>query len=193
MGQKKKEGITINYLPNLLSIARIALAGLLLINQQPLFSVCYLICGLTDVLDGFIARNYRLQTTLGSKLDSLGDFVFWSIVLFLYIKTKIYPDWIIYGIVLVVSIRFLNLILTKVKFAQWGMLHTLSNKMTGLALFLLCFVAFTFGDVSGYIWVVTFLLALFSSIEETLIVWRSTYYEPNPKGFFTVSHRYNNF
>ncbi|RGC49932.1 CDP-alcohol phosphatidyltransferase family protein [Enterococcus gallinarum] len=70
MGQKKKEGITINYLPNLLSIARIALAGLLLINQQPLFSVCYLICGLTDVLDGFIARNYRLQTTLGSKLDS---------------------------------------------------------------------------------------------------------------------------
>lgn len=140
-------------------------------------------------LDGFIARNYRLQTTLGSKLDSLGDFVFWSIVLFLYIKTKIYPDWIIYGIVLVASIRFLNLILTKVKFAQWGMLHTLSNKITGLALFLLCFVAFTFGDVSGYIWVVTFLLALFSSIEETLIVWRSTYYEPNPKGFFTVSHQ----
>ena len=107
LGPKKKEGITINYLPNLLSIARIALAGLLLINQQPLFSVCYLICGLTDVLDGFIARNYRLQTTLGSKLDSLGDFCFWSIVLFLYIKTKIYPDWIIYGIVLVASIRFL--------------------------------------------------------------------------------------
>lgn len=85
---KKKEGITINYLPNLLSIARIALAGLLLINQQPLFSVCYLICGLTDVLDGFIARNYRLQTTLGSKLDSLGDFVFGALSYFFTLKLR---------------------------------------------------------------------------------------------------------
>lgn len=187
--QKKKGGIAISYLPNLLSVARIVFAGLLLINQQPLFSICYLMCGLTDVLDGFIARKYHLQTTLGSKLDSLGDFVFFVIVLFLYFKTRSYPAWIIYGIVIVASIRFFHLILTKVKFAQWGMLHTLSNKMTGFALFFLCFAVFTFGDVPEYVWVVTFLLALFSSIEETIIVWCSSSYEPDPKGFFTVSHR----
>ena len=64
-------------IPNTLSLIRMALSVILLfINNRFIFLTIYLICGLSDVLDGYIARRYRLETNLGAKLDSLADFIF---------------------------------------------------------------------------------------------------------------------
>lgn len=75
-------------LPNALTIMRIALAIFLLILPAPgrFFLCVYLLCGVTDVLDGWIAHHYHAESMLGAKLDSAADFTVIIILLW-----RLYP------------------------------------------------------------------------------------------------------
>lgn len=69
-------------LPNLVSFIRILLAPVLFyfaFNQEPVwFLAALMFSGFTDVLDGFLARTLHQVTTLGSRLDSWGDFTIYT-------------------------------------------------------------------------------------------------------------------
>ena len=69
-------------LPNLVSFIRILLAPVLFyfaFNQEPVwFLAALMFSGFTDVLDGFLARILHQVTTLGSRLDSWGDFTIYT-------------------------------------------------------------------------------------------------------------------
>lgn len=75
-------------LPNILSFLRIGLSpALLFVSRQPLaFTALYLLCGITDVLDGYLARKWQAESRLGAKLDSLGDFIFWVVMFWLFFR-----------------------------------------------------------------------------------------------------------
>jgi cardiolipin synthase (CMP-forming) len=63
--------------PNLLSLLRMGLTPLFVVavvNGQPLHALLVFgLAGITDALDGFIARAYRQQTRLGALLDPIAD------------------------------------------------------------------------------------------------------------------------
>ena len=65
------------YIPNLLTLARIGLVPLLLVllqEQQFLLSLyIFIVAGITDALDGYIAKRFNAQTRLGAILDPLAD------------------------------------------------------------------------------------------------------------------------
>lgn len=65
------------YLPNIISVTRLFLAPFIvwLIVSGNLAGafVVFVIAGLTDALDGYIARRYHLQTELGAYLDPIAD------------------------------------------------------------------------------------------------------------------------
>ena len=63
---------------NALTICRIICGFLLLVFSvfSPEFYVFYLFGGITDILDGMIARKTNTVTDFGSKLDTVADFVF---------------------------------------------------------------------------------------------------------------------
>ena len=65
-------------IPNILSVSRIALClPLLLVDAMTMsFWVLYVISGTTDILDGFLARRWGVESKFGARLDSLADFVF---------------------------------------------------------------------------------------------------------------------
>ena len=72
-------------IPNYISFSRI-IFSLTLIFVKPLsvaFYTIYIICGLSDILDGFIARKTGTTSRLGAKLDSLADIIMIGILLFL--------------------------------------------------------------------------------------------------------------
>lgn len=78
-------------LPTLLSILRVLFAIFLLFAGNPAgFATCHLICGISDVLDGWVARHWRLESRLGAKLDSLGDFDFWTVIFHLVYSRSSY-------------------------------------------------------------------------------------------------------
>ncbi|MEJ5166571.1 MAG: CDP-alcohol phosphatidyltransferase family protein [Thermoanaerobaculia bacterium] len=64
-------------LPNLLSFIRLCLVPFIITflsqGNFKLAFVLFLFCGITDYLDGLIARKFKLQTALGAFLDPLAD------------------------------------------------------------------------------------------------------------------------
>jgi len=55
----------------------------------------FIIAGITDVLDGYIARKYELITTFGTVMDPLADKLMLLTVLGCYTIAKMIPPWII--------------------------------------------------------------------------------------------------
>lgn len=65
------------YLPNVISVIRLFLVPVIiwLIITHELFGafLVFLAAGLTDAIDGFLARRFNWQTELGAYLDPLAD------------------------------------------------------------------------------------------------------------------------
>jgi cardiolipin synthase len=69
--------VSISQLPNLITISRIALAPVLILllkDQEYAASLAvFVIAGVSDGLDGFIAKRFHFESRLGSILDPLAD------------------------------------------------------------------------------------------------------------------------
>ena len=76
-------------MPNLLTFARMlfALALLLFRPLSVWFFVLYLLACLSDLLDGFFARRFHAESSLGARLDSAADFLLCVVLLQLTSKT----------------------------------------------------------------------------------------------------------
>ncbi|MDP4186280.1 MAG: CDP-alcohol phosphatidyltransferase family protein [Bacteroidota bacterium] len=176
-------------IPNILSCSRIVLSVVLffLIGETTSFIIVYLLCGISDVADGYLARRLTAETRLGAKLDSLADFIFWCVALYaLWIQTDVGNDLIIlWGASGVVLIRMVNFRITKSKFKQWGMIHTLGNKTTGLALFFLLPTYIYIGKLPCAISILLVLIAILSALEECVIIITSKVYDINRKSIFS--------
>ena len=63
---------------NYISISRIIMAIALFIPKtfSITFYMIYIYCGLSDILDGFLALKYKITSELGSKIDSISDMIF---------------------------------------------------------------------------------------------------------------------
>lgn len=85
--------------PNIITLSRIgllAIAGVLYFNgQQGAGIVLAIIAGLTDYLDGAIARATGQVTRLGEILDQFCDLCYESTILTVAIHSKFFPSWII--------------------------------------------------------------------------------------------------
>ena len=175
-------------LPNVLSCARIilSLALLLVLDNHSLFLTLYLLCGLTDMADGIIARSFNAETRLGSKLDSLGDFLFFSVAMLMFIPLLCKENSLFFLLVIafVIVIRASNLIITKVKFMQWGMIHTILNKLTGSALFIALPVCLLTASLPLGIIIPLGIMAILSAAEECMILLTSKTYDANRKSIF---------
>lgn len=70
------------HIPNIISACRIILSiSLLFFFWQPvIFFSIYLICGLSDIVDGMLARGLKVSGKLGAKLDSVGDFLLFIVI-----------------------------------------------------------------------------------------------------------------
>ena len=154
------------HIPNILSASRIALClPLLLVDAMTLpFWVLYLIAGLTDILDGFLARRWGVESKFGARLDSLADFVFVLAVgykLFPWLKLPV-ALWMMIGLIALVKASnafSVYLVKQRIEF-----LHTKANKLTGFLLFvgLMTIGQSYFVPVA---WVVA-CIALFAAIQE---------------------------
>lgn len=154
---------------NFISISRIIMS-LLLILYIPTsleFTFLYLAAGLSDILDGYIARLTETRSKLGARLDSFADLIFLIVVL-----TKILPilrisSYIILFMILIASIKLVSLIICKIKFNHFAFIHTLSSKATGFIVFIYYF--FISSNLSRFYLYIICSIALISAGEELLI------------------------
>ena len=153
-------------IPNLLSMSRIVLClPLLLVDVMTMpFWTLYVMAGLTDILDGFLARRWGVESKFGARLDSLADFVFVLAVgykLFPYLKLPT-ALWIMIGLIALVKI--INAISSFVVKHRIKFLHTKANKLTGFLLFI-GMMAIGQSYFVPVAWVIA-CIALFAAIQE---------------------------
>lgn len=92
-------------LPNALTILRILLIPVYLyifysgLDNNILFAgFIFILAGITDVLDGYIARKYDLGTELGAVLDPFADKLMTFTILITFAFSGIIPMWILIAI-----------------------------------------------------------------------------------------------
>ena len=107
----------------------------------PVFSASfyglYLFCGLTDMVDGTIARKTGAASTFGARLDSVADFLFAAVSFEKLLPAIRIPVWIWGWAAAIAVVKLVNLIWGFHRRKQVPSLHTMMNKATGLCLFLL--------------------------------------------------------
>ena len=89
----------LKYIPNVLTIIRFLLIPFsiyALVNDQYILAIIIItISGLTDVLDGAIARKFNLVTNFGKLIDPLADKVTQLSILGTLVLKNIIPLWIL--------------------------------------------------------------------------------------------------
>ena len=107
----------------------------------PVFSASfyglYLFCGLTDMVDGTIARKTGSAGIFGARLDTVADFLFAAVSFWKLLPAIRLPDWIWIWLSVIAVLKLINLIWGLLRRKQIPSLHTLLNKASGLCLFLL--------------------------------------------------------
>lgn len=128
------------------------------------FYILYLICGLTDMVDGTIARKTHTDSEFGAKLDSVADFIF-VVISFVKLLPVIHiPRWLWIWILVIAIIKIINVISGFICKRRLMVEHTIMNKVTGFMLFILP-LTFVFIELK-YSAVVVCTIATFAAIQE---------------------------
>ena len=107
----------------------------------PVFSAyfygLYIFCGLTDMVDGTIARKMGAASLLGARLDTVADFLFVIASFVRLVPVIRIPVWIWVWAAVIAMGKLVTLVWGFTQMKQMPSLHTIANKATGLCLFLL--------------------------------------------------------
>lgn len=124
---------------NIITAFRILFSVLILFFPafSPMFYASYCLGGLTDMLDGVIARKTNTTSEFGSKFDTIADFVFLVICLIKLLPKMQLSIWLCIWILLITAIKILNVCSGYAIHKKLVVEHTIMNKITGLFLFLL--------------------------------------------------------
>ena len=104
---------------------------------SPSFFALYLLAGLTDMIDGPVARKTHTATAFGAKLDTAADILFAAVCLVKLLPVLNIPLWLFIWIGLIALIKIMNIVSGFVIRKRFVSVHTPMNKATGALLFLL--------------------------------------------------------
>ena len=141
------------YLANILTSCRIL--GSIFLLFFPAFSVpfyiTYLLCGISDMIDGTVARKTNSVSRFGSQLDTIADLVFVAGAAVRLLPEIHLPQWLWIWSGMIAVIKFSSILWSAVSRKQFVSIHTVMNKVTGLLLFLLpltiSFVEVTYSSI----------------------------------------------
>lgn len=143
--------LRIQSLPNFLCYARLALVpavlALALLGLPFWTGLALLAGGLTDVLDGIVARRWKIVTSYGSRLDSIADTLMEisAGAAFIILRPDIFTEHqLILGSWIAIEVAWM--VLGYIKFRRIANLHLYMTKAGGVLAY--SFIVYTF--IFGY-------------------------------------------
>ena len=127
--------------PNIISASR-GIAGfamLLFPVFNPWFWVLYCWGGISDMIDGALARKLNSVNGTGAVIDSLADLVFVICSGILVLPTIDLPFWVWLWIAAIGVIKFVGITIGSYRQRKLAIPHSMTNKLTGILLFCLPF------------------------------------------------------
>ncbi len=139
---------------------------------SPSFYVLYIVAGVSDMIDGTVARKTGTASEFGSKLDTAADLVLAAVCLIKLIPVLEIPSWLFIWIIIVAMIKIINIISGYVMHKEFVAVHTVMNKVTGILLFIL---PFTLPLINlTYSGVLVSAVATFAAIQEGHLIRRQS-------------------
>lgn len=123
---------------NIITALRIVFAGAMIFCPvfSPQFFSFYIAAGISDMIDGTVARKTGSSSEFGARFDSAADLFFVAAA-----AVKFFPEislpmfiWIWTGIIAVVKIA--RIVTGCVREKQFVIPHSIANKITGFLLFI---------------------------------------------------------
>lgn len=154
------------HLPNAITALRfLGAIGLLFLDvKATAFWVIYFVCGVSDMLDGYLARKLHCESKTGALLDSLADLVFVICCCYKLIPLLVFPKWLWIWAGAIVAIKVINQICALVMYKKCFFPHTIANKVTGVLLFVGVPLTFFLGSIIPVIVIAVF--ATFAAVQE---------------------------
>lgn len=151
---------------NIITIIRILCSIAILFC--PVFSVAfyslYIAAGLSDMIDGWVARRTNTVSEFGAKLDTIADFVFVVICLVKLLPIMDVPVWLYVWIGIIAVIKIINIVSGYVVQKCFVAVHSVMNKVTGALLFVFP-LTLSFIDIK-YSATAVCIFATFAAIQE---------------------------
>ena len=124
---------------NVITVIRVICSIALLLCQfpSPAFYILYVTAGITDIIDGAVARKTDTVSEFGAKLDTAADFVFVVVCLIKLIPLLDIPKWLYAWIAVIALVKVINIVCGYVMRKEFITAHTVMNKVTGILLFIL--------------------------------------------------------
>ena len=124
---------------NALTVSRMVLSAALLLCPacSPAFWTLYLAAGLSDMLDGPVARKTGTASDFGARLDTAADLLFVTVCLAKLLPALTVPLWLWIWTAVIALVKILNLVSSLVLQKKLPAVHTTANRLTGAVLFAL--------------------------------------------------------
>lgn len=159
------------HLANILSSIRIVAGAFLYLFSEITggFIALYVICGITDLLDGPIARKTGTTSSLGAVLDTVGDVVTYMAFVKILLVNHMVPRFIVLWMLIgVLGIHLLAGVVSLVRIKKFFIVHSLFGKIMGGSVFVMPFAMWIVGktqlDYMTTVHILMAIIAVFASI-----------------------------
>ena len=126
------------HIPNIITAFRfLGATSLLFCNPAGVaFWVIYGLCGISDMLDGYLARKLNAESNTGAVLDSVADIFLVACCAIRLIPVVQIPTWLWIWAASIVTVKLINQVSALILYRRLIFPHTMANKLTGFLLFL---------------------------------------------------------
>ena len=123
---------------NIITGIRIVISAVLLFCPafSPAFFVFYIAGGISDMIDGAVARRTGTVSEFGSRLDTVADIVFAAVCLIKLLPVMHVPVWLYIWIAIIAMIKVTNIAAGYIRQKEFISVHSIINKVTGGLLFI---------------------------------------------------------
>lgn len=177
-------------IPNALSFYRIValpfIVYAIITGNREVFILLLSINLISDILDGLIARLFKLETALGAKLDSLADVgTYLMAFLGMIVLEKEFVNKYQIPFAIIIGLWILPQVITLIRFKRLPSFHLWSNKILGYIQGIFIFSYFVFGFSEWYFYFMIICSAL-AYLEELIIATQIPDLASNLKSIFLL-------
>lgn len=132
------------------------------------FWVLYCWGGISDMIDGTIAKKLNAESELGSRIDSVADLVFVICSAIMILPTVDLPVWVWSWIAVIGLVKAGGIVIGFRRQRWLAIPHSISNRLTGILLFCLPFAIIPFDILLPAVFIC--IVATFSLLEDIQIL-----------------------
>lgn len=179
--------------PNILSAYRLCAAPILILcilrNVEDIFIALISLNFLTDIIDGYVARRWNLQTEFGARLDSYADISTYFLAIggmFAWKDVFVRTHYVAFTSLIISYL--LPQLLSIVRFGRPTSMHLYSSKVCGYVQGAFLLSLFWFGESELFLYFMC-AIAITNNIEELLVLLRLKTPLSNAQSIFHILKR----